>query len=151
MLSSGLYRVTLTENLGNLKKGFSFNVASDSTGGPSSEDMSRAFYLATQIHPMDLNTQVYYSKMAAGNSCWNFEKIAECGDSSCKNQLNAQWNLHTSGVLRNKPDTKNTDKRKHLDKEAEEERDSEKKKKPGCGILCCLCRCIGKIICCCLK
>lgn len=37
-----------------------------------------------------------------------------------------------------------------LDDEAKKARGKEKEKKSGCGI-CCLCRCIGKILCCCLN
>ncbi len=37
-----------------------------------------------------------------------------------------------------------------LDNEAKKARGKEKEKKSGCGI-CCLCRCIGKILCCCLN
>lgn len=103
LLSNGLYRVTLKDNLGALLKGFSFNVAGDSTGGPSSEQMRCAFYMATKIHPLENNTHGYYSNLVPGNYHWDFEKITEFGDPLCQQQLKAQYEIIRSGVLRNNP------------------------------------------------
>lgn len=146
MLSNGLYRVTITQSLGpEVKSGFSFNVAAASTGGPSIDDMMRAFYIATEIPYEGSNRNQYYGKLSAGNSYLKFDKIADTNSEDYKDQSDEQWRVHKEGVF-------TSGGKKNKDEEEAKEKRKEKKEKADdkgcCGAwYCCPFRCSWKLLC----